>query len=140
MTGMNTRISAVLGVGLALLVGACVAQQQSALAGPSLSGSWRVTSLVGQTLPAAAEVTISFAAPNISGKSGCNRYSGSYSQSAKNLTIGPIAMTRMACPAPLMDLEAGFSTAISAVTRYDMAGETLQLFVGDSLMMQAQRQ
>jgi len=137
---MNTRISAMLGVGLALLVGACVAQQQSAPAGPSLSGNWRVTSLVGQTLPAGAEVTIGFAAPRVSGKSGCNSYSGSYTQTAQNLTIGPIAMTKMACAAQLMDIEAGFSAALSAATRYDMVGETLQLFVGDSLMMQAQRQ
>jgi len=137
---MNTRIWAMLGVGLALLVGACVAQQQSASAEPSLSGNWRVTSLVGAALPAGAEVTIGFVAPSVSGKSGCNSYSANYTQSAKNLTFGPIAMTRMACPPALMDLEAGFSTALSAVTRYDMAGETLQLFVGDSLMIQAQRQ
>ncbi len=137
---MNTRIAAMLGVGLALLVGACVAQQQSAPAGPSLSGTWQVTSLVGGPLPAGADVTIGFAAPTVSGNSGCNIYSGSYTQTAKNLTIGPIAMTKMACPAQLMDVEAGFGAALSAVTRYDMAGDTLQLFVGDSLMMQAQRQ
>lgn len=140
MKRKNTQIPAVLGVALALLVGACVPQQQTAAVGPSLAGNWQVMSLVGGALPGGANVTIGFAGPTVSGSSGCNGYSGSFTQTGNNLTIGPLAMTKKACPPQLMDVEAGFSTALTAVTRYDVVDGTLQLYVGNSLIMQARRQ
>lgn len=42
----------------------------------------------------------------LSGQAGCNRFSGSYTQAGRRLTAGPIAATRMACPAERMAHEA----------------------------------
>ena len=42
----------------------------------------------------------------LSGQAGCNRFSGSYTQSGRRLTAGPIAITRMACPGERMVQEA----------------------------------
>ena len=136
---MNTKGAAFLGMALALTVGACVSQQQSAPAGPSLAGNWQVNSLVGSALPVGASVTLDFAEKTVSGNAGCNRYSGNFVQNGQALTFAPTALTRMACAPQLMDIEAGFTKALAAVNRYDMAGDTLQLFDGDTLILQAQR-
>ncbi|WP_022703208.1 META domain-containing protein [Pseudorhodobacter ferrugineus] len=136
---MNTKGAAFLGMALALTVGACVAQQQSAPAGEALAGNWQVTSLVGGALPAGASVTLDFAGKTVSGNAGCNRYSGNFVQKGQALTFAPTALTRMACAPMLMDVESGFTKALAAVNRYDMAADTLRLFVGDTLIMQAQR-
>lgn len=43
------------------------------------------------------------------------------------LTFGPLAGTRMACPAPAMDLERRFQAALASVTGYAINGEVLTL-------------
>ncbi len=131
-------LSSALGLGLAFAITACVAQQNegAAVAAP-LSGNWKVTSLAGVALPDTASVTLEFAPGAVSGSSGCNRYNGSFTQAGNALTFGPAAMTRKACAPQLMDIEAGFSQALAAVTRFDFAGNVLRLYVGDQLIMQA---
>lgn len=136
---VNTKGAALLGVALALTVGACVSQQQPVPTGPSLSGNWQIISMVGGAMPAGASVTLDFAGKTVSGNAGCNTYSGNYVQNGQALTFAPTALTRKACVPMLMDVEAGFTKALAAVNRYDMADNTLRLFVGDTLIMQAQR-
>lgn len=136
---VNTKGAALLGVALALTVGACVSQQQPVPTGPSLSGNWQIISMVGGAMPAGASVTLDFAGKTVSGNAGCNTYSGNYVQNGQALTFAPTALTRKACAPMLMDVEAGFTKALAAVNRYDMADNTLRLFVGDTLIMQAQR-
>lgn len=136
---MNTKTAAFSGMACALFVGACVSQQTSAPAGPSLTGTWQVVSMVGGALPAGASVTLDFADKTVSGNAGCNRYSGNFVQNGQALTFAPTALTKKACAPQLMDVEAGFTTALANVTRYDMADTMLRLFVGDTLIMQAQR-
>lgn len=139
MMRVNTKGAAFLGMALALVVGACVSQQQAAPSGPSLTGNWQVVSMVGGALPAGASVTLDFAGKTVSGNAGCNTYSGNYVQNGQNLTFAPTALSRKACAPQLMDVESGFTKALAAVNRYDMADNTLRLFVGDTLIMQAQR-
>lgn len=105
-----------------------------------LTGAWKVVTLGGMILPAEAEVTLAFAAPNVSGMSGCNRFTGSYTQSGQTLRFGPVASTRMACAPQLMDIETGFSTALTSITGFDLGADgVLKLRVGDAVVMQAQR-
>lgn len=134
-------IRAALGLGLAMGVAACVGPQNGGSnAVAPLSGSWKVMTLGGMTLPAEANVSLAFAAPKVSGNAGCNGFSGSYSQTGNGLTFGPAAMTRKACAPQLMDIETGFSTALTSITRFDLGADgILKLYVGDSLIMQAQR-
>lgn len=102
-----------------------------------LSGSWQVVALGGTALPATSEVTLDFAAQAVSGMSGCNRYSGPYSGTGSNITFGPLALTRMACQPAKMDIELGFTRALGAATRYELADGMLRFYVADSLVMQA---
>ncbi|MGO4906811.1 META domain-containing protein [Pseudorhodobacter sp. W20_MBD10_FR17] len=119
---------------------ACVGPQTKGADVAALAGNWQVITLGGTALPDTASVTINFAAPAVSGSSGCNQYSGTFSQKGNDLAFGPAAMTRKACLPARMDIEAGFTRALAAVTRYDMAEDTLRFYIGDTLVMQARPQ
>jgi len=97
--------------------------------------SWQVTmynngkeAVVG--LIAESKVTLSFGADGqVSGKSGCNTYSGGYETSGDQLKIGPLASTRMFCekPAGVMDQEQQYLTALQNAATYEIAGSTLTI-------------
>jgi heat shock protein HslJ len=102
---------------------------------------WTVTDLDGQPLPAEAGVTIGFAADGgISGRSGCNRYAGRAELSDGGLRIGPLALTRMACPEPAMQIEAAMMAALAAVERFEIAADgTLVLHGAAAELLRARR-
>ncbi len=58
---------------------------------------------------------------------GCNWMSASYERQADRLTIGPLAGTRMACPAPLDSLEDALAQTLGAVRGYRRTGNSLTL-------------
>lgn len=132
---MRIAASICLGVGLA----ACVAAPPVDQAQNRLAGSWQVVSLGGTALPETSDVTLDFAAQAVSGNSGCNRYSGAFSGAGNAITFGPIALTRMACPPAKMDIETGFTRALAAITRYELADGMVRFYVTDSLVMQARQ-
>jgi heat shock protein HslJ len=55
----------------------------------------------------------------------CNRGSGTYTRNGDALGIGPIALTRMACPADSRD--ADFLKGLAAVSGHSMVGSDLVL-------------
>ena len=63
----------------------------------------------------------------VAGHSGCNRLFGPFRDSGDGLALGPLASTRMACPPPLMALEAAFFAALEATTGYRLEAERLSL-------------
>jgi heat shock protein HslJ len=69
---------------------------------PSLADThWIVSSIDGRAPPAGASLTAAFGADGrISGDSGCNRYSGPYSQQGDVVRIGELVLTRRACLDP----------------------------------------
>lgn len=55
------------------------------------------------------KLTVKFAEGQIGGSAGCNSYSGSYKVNGEKISIGPIAMTMMACVDPgVMEQEQTF--------------------------------
>lgn len=63
-----------------------------------------------------------------SGFGGCNQLGGEYTLSGANgLSIGPLRSTAMACGTAIDQLEAQYSTALSHVASYEIAGTTLTL-------------
>ena len=66
----------------------------------------------------------------IQGSAGCNRMMGTYELDGASLKFGPIASTKMACPA--METETKFLSALAATTRYEIAGSNLTLFGVDA--------
>jgi heat shock protein HslJ len=64
--------------------------------------AWGIAAIDGETVPAAEDYNLQFIEGRIHGQAGCNRFSGPYREARRTLTPGPIAATRMACPAPRM--------------------------------------
>lgn len=64
----------------------------------------------------------------VSGRAGCNQFSGSYTLDGDRLVIGAgMASTMMACPEPLMQQEQAVFAAFEAVTTARQGGERLEL-------------
>jgi heat shock protein HslJ len=97
----------------------------------ALDGShWRMTDMnIGQPLPQDVEVTLSFEANRMSGKSACNRYSAKIEDGERpgELVIGPAMVTRKACPEPLMEYEMHFLDALSLVQSFSFHAGKLAL-------------
>jgi len=65
----------------------------------------------------------------VSGKSGCNTYSGSYTVNGNQIQIGPLASTMMACgdPAGIMEQEQQYLAALQTAATYQIEGNVLEL-------------
>ncbi|MEY8840934.1 META domain-containing protein, partial [Cribrihabitans sp. XS_ASV171] len=87
------------------------------------------------------EVTLRFdRAGGVSGRAGCNRFSGSYVLSGEGMTIDPGAATMMACPEPAMALERQVFDALGRVGRFDLSADGgLSLMGGGETLLRAQR-
>ena len=93
-------------------------------------GSWRMTHInLRQPLPQGAEVTLTFEAGRISGKSACNRYSAEIREGERpgDIIIGKAMVTRMACPDPLMEIEMQYLDALALVTGFSFHAGSLAL-------------
>lgn len=73
--------------------------------------------------------SLRFHAPErrVSGATGCNRLSGSYTREGNKLRFLPLVTTRMLCP-NAMDLEARFLGVLERVTRFRIVGTRLNLY------------
>jgi copper homeostasis protein (lipoprotein) len=93
---------------------------------------WRLVELVGRPMPArpdsarAPGFTLLVDGHKVQGSAGCNRMTGTYQLTGTSLKFGPLATTRMACPA--MDVEQAFLLALDGTTRYEIVGSSLTLY------------
>ena len=108
-------LAAWLGVG-----GACTADSLP-------EGRWQVIALGPSAIEVADGVTVSLSDGQASGRSGCNRFTGSYSVDGPAFSFGPLAATRIACRGRAAEVEALFNTVIGSVTGWERDGETLVL-------------
>jgi heat shock protein HslJ len=100
--------------------------------GDAILGAWNVTgyytedaitSVVGDVT-----LTAEFTADRVSGNSGCNQFNGSYTVDGQNITIGPLASTRAACPDDeLQQQETDFLAALELAETFQVAGTRLEL-------------
>lgn len=123
----------------ALAVTACGADSGSR--GPSTSGDGTTDSgstplegtpwtLDNTSLPTTSDavITAEFSGGQVTGTSGCNRYTASYQTSGSELSVdGPPAATAMACAPPLADAEATFLAKLVEVSRFEISGSRLDL-------------
>jgi heat shock protein HslJ len=108
-----------------LLAGAFALLAAGAIADPArLQGpEWRVVEIGGQVVPSNARVTMSFLPEGrIAGSSGCNRFTGGVTLAGATISVGAVAGTRMACPPPLMDLEARFLAVLQQAESWTLDG------------------
>jgi heat shock protein HslJ len=105
-----------------------------------LQGRWELTlftpggkefaELFGQRRP---ELEFNTAEKRVSGTTGCNQLSGNYAVSGSAFQFGPnMALTKMACPS--YD-ETTFLNAMSAVNRFILSSDQLQLLQDSTLIM-----
>jgi len=83
-----------------------------------------------EPLPDSAEVTLRFNDDRMSGKSACNRYSGSVTEgdTPGALTVnGPMMSTRMACPPPTDEIERRYLDTLQAINQYSFMAGNLAL-------------
>ena len=94
---------------------------------------WTLTSLNGQPLIAGTEINLYFEAAFLGGVMSCNQYgggpdSGRYvATNDGDLTLGPIAVTVMACPTPagVMEQEATYLEVLQSAASYRVEDEQL---------------
>ena len=112
------------------------AAEAPAASGVTLEGTeWRLVALGGEPVAAgdnrsAPGFRLVADGRKVQGNAGCNRMMGSYQHDGGSLKFGPLASTKMACPA--METETRFLAALDAATRYELAGSNLTLFAGDT--------
>ena len=100
---------------------------------PITTGTWHATAVNNgkggvQSVAAGVDLTATFGTDGtVSGFNGCNTYNGPYTLSGETIKIGPLATTRMACPADAMTTESQFLAALSAATTVELAPTTLGL-------------
>jgi heat shock protein HslJ len=89
----------------------------------SLAGtSWWVEDISGRGVIDMTHTTIEFDADGrVSGDTGCNRYFGSVEFTGPEISFGPLAGTRKACAASLMDQEMNFFKAMEKISQWEVA-------------------
>ena len=76
-----------------------------------------------------SELTAEFTAEGtVSGSGGCNRFSGEYTVTGEEISIGPLISTRMACESEeLSTQEFGYFAALESATTWEQVGNQLVL-------------
>lgn len=109
----------------------------SAAATPLEDIYWRLVAVGGRPVPATDAgpgpgMRLLADGRKVQGSAGCNRMMGTYELSGSGLRFGPLASTKMACPA--METEQAFLAALDSTTRYEIAGSSLTLFGPDGAL------
>jgi heat shock protein HslJ len=105
------------------------ALQAAALQAESaLSGKWILTELSGKAVQLDRPAFLEFLTGSmVGGNLGCNRFSGSYQQSGASLSFSPLAVTRMACLGPAMQIEEDTGKALAATASWRINRQGLSL-------------
>ncbi len=95
------------------------------------TAGWQATEIAGQAVLSgadAADVTAVFAAGDLSGSGGVNRYSATYETTADGgITISTPAATLMAGPPAAMEQEQAYFAALEQVTGFSATADSLTL-------------
>ena len=104
---------------------------------PKLAGTWNVTGYNNGreavvSLISGSQLTLSFENGVVSGRSGCNTFSGTYTTDGNRIKIGTIAVTNMMCADnKVMDQEQLFLKALQSVVRWNVQGDHLDMHRAD---------
>ena len=100
----------------------------------TLVGSWALKSYTdgkGGSIPiiAIAPVTAKFLQDgSLSGSSGCNQYSTTYSTSGESISVSSPAITLMACEPDVMAQETAYLTLLPKAGRFVISGDSMTLY------------
>lgn len=98
--------------------------------------AWQLVEVNGNGYDNQDTPVLRFGDGTIEGKGFCNSYSAEYQVNGDALTITPIVATEMACENVIFNiLEGDYFKALNAVKRYEIAGDQLQLFDGNDVVI-----
>ncbi len=90
--------------------------------------SWVMVTLNSQSVISERPVTLNFENGKINGTDGCNRYGTSYTvNGARFAASKDMVTTTMACPEPIMQQAAAYTTALTQAATYNSDGRQLRL-------------
>ena len=92
--------------------------------------SWILTQMLsagGQTQILDVGVSASFDGTTISGNAGCNSYHASYEASGNEISFGPVAGTKMACPEAETSTEARYLQLLEGVATFETSGRSMSM-------------
>jgi heat shock protein HslJ len=107
-----------------------------------LVGKWRVETVAGAAADPDVKTWLEFEnAGTVGGSGGCNSVFGPLRLDGGGLKIGPLAVTRKACPPKVMGQERDFLKAIPTVRQYSLRFENQVLILmngsGDEVVVLA---
>ena len=105
-------------------LGQALSGQPPVIAG-TLAGDWHVADLNGGG--AVARAQLRFEGERVAGTAGCNRFTGGWRQEGQTISFGTLALTRMACPPPVMEVESRLLALLQAATnvRFTPGGDAI---------------
>lgn len=122
-----------LGLAVVFAAGAADAAPAKGAAARLAAQHWDLVAWSGRKVPQGKPLRLDFdaASGRFSSDTGCNRTGGAFRADRDTLRLGDgkrgFASTLMACPPPAMATERAYVDALSAVTRYRIAGDQLVL-------------
>jgi heat shock protein HslJ len=96
--------------------------------------SWILTQMLsagGQTQILDVGVSAEFDGNTISGNAGCNSYHASYEASGNEISFGPVAGTKMACPEAETSTEARYLQLLEGVATFETSGRSMSMSDAD---------
>jgi heat shock protein HslJ len=99
-----------------------------------LDGDWNLLEFDGEALPENVRITARFQGGQVSGTAACNRYTGRVEagETPGDLAVpGPMAVTRMMCPPPLMEWEQSYLQALQGLRKFSFSAGKLVLSWSD---------
>jgi heat shock protein HslJ len=152
--GGRTRLATTVAT-LLLMLSVAACGSSDATASPQPSGPldlddtvWLLVSYLSPegtsyTVPSAVTPTLAFADGTASGSGGCNTFSSPYELTGEDLTMGPVASTKIACEEPIASVENAYFAALDVVNKaamldtgrlqlWDSGGKTTLVFVPGS--------
>lgn len=93
--------------------------------------NWTIRAIDGDTVEGGDLYFLQFSVDRLSGRAGCNQFSGPFTLSGDTLTPGPVVATRMACPKPRMGHERAMMALLDGPV-------TLAYLNGDGLILTRQ--
>ncbi len=89
-------------LGIAALAAPAIAQQRwseeaTGATTSTIQGEWEIQAVAGYPAFRKAPMTVRFENDQVSGTTGCNSFSGSYTAMGARLAVSPLAMTKRAC-------------------------------------------
>ena len=123
---------------LFLAISACAAPATQEPA-DALIGAWKLTAYGPVNAPISAlesvEADLMFNVDGtLTGNSGCNGYSGSYTVEGNHISFSPIVSTRMLCDKAIMEQETAIHQVLTGTASFKIQGNQLTLTNSDRML------